>query len=237
MNVESRSPLSHTVGQLIHQRASSQRKGNTMIETLGNKVIFFGLFAGFIAIRGIFGLIAQQSGLNSLFENDNSAKQKEQKSNSTSIIIILCVLALFVFYAALPENRNILIVPFPDWLHWLGMALGIISLAQQIWTHVTLQKNWSAAKKSGKNNVVITRGPYFWIRHPLYMALMLLLIGLSLVSGFSLFLLLASLSIPFFNNAARKEEAIMVQQFGDEYRDYMKCTGRFFPRHVFRSGE
>jgi protein-S-isoprenylcysteine O-methyltransferase Ste14 len=109
------------------------------------------------------------------------------------------------------------------------MALGIISLTLQIWTHVTLQKNWSAAKESGKNNVVITSGPYSWIRHPLYMALMLFFIGLSLVSGFSLFLLLASLSIPFFNNTARKEEASMVQQFGDEYREYMNCTGRFFP--------
>jgi protein-S-isoprenylcysteine O-methyltransferase Ste14 len=203
-----------------------------MIATLGNKVIFFGLFVGFITIRGIFGLIAQQSGLNRWFENDTSAKQKEQKSNSVGIIVILCILALFVFYAVLPENRNILIVPLPDWLHWLGLVLGIISLVQQIWTHVTLQKNWSAAKESGKNNVVITGGPYSWIRHPLYMALMLFFIGLSLVSGFSLFLLLASLSIPFFNNAARKEEAIMVQHFGDEYSEYMKCTGRFFPRHI-----
>jgi protein-S-isoprenylcysteine O-methyltransferase Ste14 len=204
-----------------------------MIATLGNKVIFFGLLVGFITIRGIFGLIAQQSGLNSWFEDDTSTKQKEQKSNSVSIIIIiLCILALFVFYAVLPENRNILIVPLPGWLHWLGMALGIISLAQQIWTHVTLQKTWSAAKESGKNNVVITSGPYSWIRHPLYMALMLFFIGLSLVSGFSLFLLLASLSIPFFNNAAIKEEAIMVQQFGDEYREYMKRTGRFFPRPI-----
>jgi protein-S-isoprenylcysteine O-methyltransferase Ste14 len=205
-----------------------------MIATLGNKVIFFGLFAGFIAIRGIFGLIAQQSGLNSGFENDTSTQQKEQKSNIVSVIIILSILALFMFYTVLPENRNILIVPLPDWLHWLGMALGIISLAQQIWTHVTLQKNWSAAQKSGMNNIVITSGPYLWIRHPLYMALMLFFIGLSLVSGFSLFLLLASLSIPFFNNAARKEEAIMVQQFGDEYSDYMKCTGRFFPRYISR---
>jgi protein-S-isoprenylcysteine O-methyltransferase Ste14 len=200
-----------------------------MIATLGNKVIFFGLFAGFITIRGIFGLIAQQSGLNSRFENDTSAKQK---SNSVGIIVIVCILALFVFYAVLPENRNILIIPLPDWLHWSGLALGIISLVQQIWTHVTLQKNWSAAKESGKNNVVITGGPYSWIRHPLYMALMLFFIGLSLVSGFSLFLLLALLSIPFFNNTARKEEAIMVRQFGDEYREYMKYTGRFFPRHI-----
>jgi len=209
-----------------------------MIETLGNKGVFFGIFAGFIAIRGIFSLIAHHSGLSSSFENDHSTKQKEQKGNPIiSIIVIICVLALFVFYGAFPENRNILIVPLPDWLHWLGLALGIISLAQQIWVHITLQKNWLAAKKSGKNNVIIASGPYFWIRHPLYMTLILLLIGLSLVSGFSMFLLLTLLSIPFFNNVARKEEEIMVQQFGDEYRKYMIYTGRFIPRLGFRSGK
>jgi protein-S-isoprenylcysteine O-methyltransferase Ste14 len=208
-----------------------------MIETLGNKVIFFGLLAGFIAIRGIFALIAHQSGLSSSFENDDSTRQKEQKSNPIiSLIVIFCVLALFVFYGAAPENRNVLIVPLPDWVHGLGMALGIISLALQIWVHITLQKHWLAARESGRNNVVIVSGPYARMRHPLYMALMLLLIGLSLTSGFFLFLLLTLFSIPFFNNVARKEEAVMVQKFGDEYRSYMKRTGRFFPPHIFRSG-
>ena len=180
-------------------------------------------------------MIAQESGLSSSFENDTSPKQKEHNSNSISIIIILCILAMFVVYAVLPENQNILIIPLSDWLHWLGMALAITSLTLQIWTHVTLQKKWSAARESGKNNSVITSGPYSWIRHPLYLALMLFFIGLSLVSGFSLFLLLASLSLPIFYNAAKKEEAVLVQQFGDEYREYMKRTGRFFPGYIFKA--
>jgi protein-S-isoprenylcysteine O-methyltransferase Ste14 len=201
-----------------------------MITTLGNKVIFFGLFAGFIVIRGIFALIAYQSGLSPAFEIDNSTKQKEQKSSPISIIVILCLLAAFVLYSVWPENRNILILPLPEWISWLGLLLGIISLALQAWVHVTLQKNWLAASKSGKVNIVIASGPYSRIRHPLYLALMLLLAGLALISGFSLFLLLTLLSLPFFNNSAKKEETIMVQQFGDEYRSYMKNAGRFFPR-------
>ncbi|MFZ2098226.1 MAG: hypothetical protein WAV05_16465 [Anaerolineales bacterium] len=90
----------------------SPRKGNRMMVTLGNKLIFFGLFVGFIAIRGIFGLIAQRSGLNASFENEPSTNQKQQRSNPVSIIIILFIVASFVFYAVMPESRNILIVPF-----------------------------------------------------------------------------------------------------------------------------
>jgi len=207
-----------------------------MIATIGNKVIFFGLFAGFIAIRGIFALIAHRSGLSSSFEIEDASTQEGQKISPISIIVIVCVLVLFVFYVVWPENRNILIVPLPNWLQWLGIALGIISLTQQTWVHVTLQKNWIAARESGKNNIVIASGPYAWIRHPLYLALVLLLIGLSLLSRFSFFFLLTLLSIPSFNNTASKEEAIMIKQFGDEYKSYMKRTGRFFPPLLFGSG-
>jgi protein-S-isoprenylcysteine O-methyltransferase Ste14 len=45
-----------------------------------------------------------------------------------------------------------------------------------------------------------------------------------------LFFLLTLLSIASFNNTASKEEAVMIQQFGDEYKSYMKRTGRFLPR-------
>jgi protein-S-isoprenylcysteine O-methyltransferase Ste14 len=207
-----------------------------MIETVGNKVIFFGLFVGFIAIRGIFALIALKSGLSATFEVGDSVDQKEQKINPISIIVILCVLALFTFYAIMPENRNILILPLPEWVHTLGLLLGIISLSLQIWVHIALQKNWLAARESGKKNNVITNGPYARIRHPLYLALILLLVSLSLISGYSLFFLLTLLSVPFFNSVAIKEETVMVQQFGDEYTNYMTSAGRFFPRFTSRRG-
>jgi protein-S-isoprenylcysteine O-methyltransferase Ste14 len=207
-----------------------------MVESFGNKVIFFAILSAFILIRGIFALIAHRSGLSAAFEADDPVNEKEQKTSPISIIVILCILALFISYAVVPENRNVLIVYFSDWLHWLGLALGIISLTLQIWVHNTLQKNWLAARKSGRNNVVITNGLYSRIRHPLYMALILMLLGLSLISGFSLFLLLAILSIPVFNSTARKEETAMTRQFGDEYTSYMECTGRFFPRLLSSKG-
>jgi protein-S-isoprenylcysteine O-methyltransferase Ste14 len=200
-----------------------------MMDTIGNKLVFFGLLAGFILIRGIFAVIAYHSGLSASFEVDNPASHKEQKNSLISLIVMLCILAIFISYAVIPENRNILIFHLSDWLYWLGLALGIISLSLQIWVHSTLQKNWLAARKSGRNNVVITSGLYSWIRHPLYMALILLLFSFSLISGFSLFFLITLLSVPLFNSSAMKEEAVMVRQFGDEYKRYMEHTGRFFP--------
>jgi len=64
----------------------------------------------------------------------------------------------------------------------------------------------------------------------MYTTLMLCFIGLSLISAVWPFMLLAVLSMPFFYRVANKEEAMMAEQFGDEYGNYMKYTGRFLPR-------
>ena len=64
----------------------------------------------------------------------------------------------------------------------------------------------------------------------MYAVLMLCFIGLSLVSAAWPFLLLTVVTIPFFYRVSGKEETMMIEQFGDEYRAYMQRTGRFLPR-------
>jgi protein-S-isoprenylcysteine O-methyltransferase Ste14 len=71
---------------------------------------------------------------------------------------------------------------------------------------------------------------YRWVRHPMYSALMLCFVGLSLVSAVWPFMVLVLLSILFFFRVVGREEVMMIEQFGDEYRAYMKKTGRFLPR-------
>ncbi len=207
-----------------------------MIAAFGNKLIFWGLLAGFIAIRGISAWIAHRSGLSASFEVDEPAAQEAPQFGLKGLLVVVGALAVFAFYTAWPEDRNVLVLPLPDGLRGLGLALGTISLAVQIWVHVTLQKSWLSARKSGKRNVVIAGGLYAWIRHPLYLALMLLIVSLSLVSGFVPFLVLALLAILALDITARKEEAAMLRQFGNEYRMYMERTGRFFPRLFRLSG-
>jgi protein-S-isoprenylcysteine O-methyltransferase Ste14 len=65
---------------------------------------------------------------------------------------------------------------------------------------------------------------------------MLLFIGISLISAFWPFLLLALASLPLLHRAAVKEEATARQRFPDEYDGYVERTGRFFPRLIRRAG-
>jgi protein-S-isoprenylcysteine O-methyltransferase Ste14 len=46
------------------------------------------------------------------------------------------------------------------------------------------------------------------------------------IAGFGLILLF----IPLYLIRVPREERMMLEHFGDEYRDYMRRTGRIFPR-------
>jgi protein-S-isoprenylcysteine O-methyltransferase Ste14 len=197
---------------------------------LVSKAIFFLLFATFLAMRGYFGWKAREAGLSPTFEDEDKPAQQEGGARWLAIIIPLLLLALLALYAVSPATFSWLGAPLPGWLLWLGAVLAALSLPLQIWTHETLQNQWSAAARSGKGHILITQGPFRWVRHPLYAALMLLFIGLSLVSAFWPFLVLALAAIPLLHGAAVKEEAVMRQRFPGEYDEYGERTGRFLPR-------
>jgi protein-S-isoprenylcysteine O-methyltransferase Ste14 len=83
----------------------------------------------------------------------------------------------------------------------------------------------------------MTEGPYRWMRHPMYTALFLLGVGFLLLTsnwavGVPLIIALPILVAVRVGN----EEALMIEQFGDEYRAYMQQTGRFLPRLTRQTG-
>jgi protein-S-isoprenylcysteine O-methyltransferase Ste14 len=77
---------------------------------------------------------------------------------------------------------------------------------------------------------------YRAIRHPMYAAILLfgLAQGLLLqnwLAGWSAAVTFAVMYI----GRVRREEQMMCEFFGQEYRDYMQQTGRLFPRLTLRN--
>jgi protein-S-isoprenylcysteine O-methyltransferase Ste14 len=50
------------------------------------------------------------------------------------------------------------------------------------------------------------------------------------LTGNWIFVAICALSILGLLWRVPKEEQMMIETFGDEYKDYMKRTGRFFPK-------
>jgi protein-S-isoprenylcysteine O-methyltransferase Ste14 len=75
-----------------------------------------------------------------------------------------------------------------------------------------------------------TQGPYAWVRHPMYSALFLMGLGWLLLTAnwfIGAPLMIGMIVVVFMR--VENEEGVLIDLFGDEYREYMQRTGRFLP--------
>jgi protein-S-isoprenylcysteine O-methyltransferase Ste14 len=121
-------------------------------------------------------------------------------------------------------------IGLPEWVRWLGVGLGILCIFGIYWLFSSIGSGITPTSATRKEHQLVTSGPYRWVRHPLYTVGSSMFIAFGMIADNWFIALLGVLA--FIGMAARtpKEEANLVEKFGDEYREYMKRTGRFFPR-------
>jgi protein-S-isoprenylcysteine O-methyltransferase Ste14 len=119
----------------------------------------------------------------------------------------------------------------PGWSGWVG-TLVFAGAIFMLWrSHVDLGRNWSATLKIAGRHSLVTTGVYRHVRHPMYTAHLLWAIaqGLLLSNWLAGWAFLV-LSVPLYVIRIPKEEQMMLEHFGEEYREYMSRTGRLVPR-------
>lgn len=140
--------------------------------------------------------------------------------------------ALYLIY---PDWMIQFALSFPIWLRWVGIGLSIVSLPLLAWAQHTLGVEYSRILRLRTGQRLITAGPYRLVRHPMYTAGSLFMLGLAVESANWLVAPPIIAGIFLLCARAGKEEAMMVERFGDEYRAYTKRTGRFLPHLVTKS--
>jgi protein-S-isoprenylcysteine O-methyltransferase Ste14 len=122
-------------------------------------------------------------------------------------------------------------IPIHSSLRWLGAGIILAGDLLFIWSHRALGKNWSPFLEIRKGHTLVTDGPYRYIRHPMYASIFLIGIGVSLLSANGIVALAYLMPVTsMYLVRVSDEEEMMVEQFGDEYRDYMRRTGRLVPK-------
>jgi protein-S-isoprenylcysteine O-methyltransferase Ste14 len=137
-------------------------------------------------------------------------------------IISLLLFAFFVLVDSFGTFQ--IVVDYVGLIETIGVILIVSGIGLHIWSFYTL-RNWWADDK------LCTYGPFKYFRHPMYAAwLTLLCPGLALYLNSWLYLFWIILLHLLWHNLVKKEERKMINLFGDEYKKYVKQTGRFFPR-------
>jgi protein-S-isoprenylcysteine O-methyltransferase Ste14 len=148
------------------------------------------------------------------------------------ILLASASFGLFLIPAAyvltgVPASLNREFIPTVAWL-------GLLPLCGALWlfrrSHVDLGRNWSVTLKVREQHVLVKSGVYRLVRHPMYSSFFLL--GLAQMLLLPNWLAGASGLIGaglLFAFRVLREERMMLESFGDEYRSYMAHTKRTIP--------
>lgn len=126
-------------------------------------------------------------------------------------------------------------LPLPFWLRSCGIASMLICGALLVWTFHSLGSNLTDTVVTRSNHTLVTTGPYRYVRHPFYLAVLIAIVGVALTMANWFFLLAGTVPLAFLFARTRIEEEKLVERFGEDYREYMRRVGRFVPK-VLKSG-
>lgn len=151
---------------------------------------------------------------------------------------IMLLLRLFGFsmwlglliYLANPRWMAWAMMPLPEWARWLGAGIVLIGLPLVYWMFHSLGRNVTDTVTIRKAHQLVIRGPYRWIRHPMYTFSLLLFLGFCLLTANWFIGATGLLALVLLVLRTPIEEAKLIEKFGDEYRTYSARTGRFWPR-------
>lgn len=150
-----------------------------------------------------------------------------------AIVLRLAGLGLLIAtlsYLIVPSSIKWATFPVQSNVRWVSVVTGVGCSFLMYWTLSSLGKNLTDTVITRANATLVTHGPYRWVRHPFYVTAALIMGSVTLITanwliGASSLLVLGLLAI-----RTPKEEQMLVDRFGQQYRDYMARTGRFFPR-------
>jgi protein-S-isoprenylcysteine O-methyltransferase Ste14 len=161
---------------------------------------------------------------------DGWFSRREGRGNGLRLLLSLGVGVVLGVRIFAPAALAWSAVYLPAWLRWFGNALGGAGLFLLTWSQALLAENFSPTLRVRDDHRLITHGPYRTIRHPIYTAFLLLFAGFFLLSADGLIGVLGLGVIAYLLARTPREEAMMLESFGDDYRRYMEQTGRYFPR-------
>jgi protein-S-isoprenylcysteine O-methyltransferase Ste14 len=115
-------------------------------------------------------------------------------------------------------------------LRALGVALSLYALVVMPWAAGALGASYAPGPAILRDQVLVVAGPFRWVRHPIYSAVIALWLGAALGTINWLLLLLWPVITLGVVKQARAEERLLRGKFGNRYDQYAAATGGLIPR-------
>jgi len=162
-----------------------------------------------------------------------SAKSEQRISATEKVLLGLLALAMFIvpLIYSVTNWLDFANYRLPPSLGWFGAFLLVCALFVFARAHIDLKSNWSPTLEIFANHTLVTNGIYHYIRHPMYASQWLWVIAqILLLQNWLAGPIDLLVFIPFYFLRVQAEEKMMLDRFGDQYRDYMQKTGGIVPK-------
>jgi protein-S-isoprenylcysteine O-methyltransferase Ste14 len=173
-----------------------------------------------------------------VYHRVRAAQSGEKISRREEGLPIMILLRLFGFsawigmliYMVNPRWMLWSTLSLPSWCRWVGAGFGIVAVPLIHWMFRSLGNNVTDTVAIRKEHSLVTYGPYRWVRHPMYSITLLTVVGFSLLSANWFIGLTGIAALALIVVRIPIEERKLIEEFGEEYRQYMRRTGRLVPR-------
>lgn len=156
--------------------------------------------------------------MNAATETAPAPKLLKARMRHTRLLIMLFV-PWVLFTDTMHSEADIL----HEVLEWAGHFLVIAGVLGRVFCSVYIAGR--------KNDVLTCDGPYSIVRNPLYVFSFLAVVGIGLQSAtFSLAALLVVIWFVYYPKVIAREEAFLLNKFGDPYRNYLATVPRWWPK-------
>jgi protein-S-isoprenylcysteine O-methyltransferase Ste14 len=158
------------------------------------------------------------------------AARADRTRERALLAISFCGLFVIPLIYSLTNEPKFATYPFHPELALLGTVVFAAALALFYRIHRELGRSWSVTLEIRDQHALVTGGLYRRLRHPMYAAFWLWALAqvLLLPNWIAGPAGLVGFGILFFGRV-RREEQMMLDKFGDEYRAYMARTKRIIP--------
>jgi protein-S-isoprenylcysteine O-methyltransferase Ste14 len=117
----------------------------------------------------------------------------------------------------------------------LGVVLTVAGYAGTLWCYAAMGDRWRMGINPQERTTLVSHGPYGFARHPIYSFQIMMLVGVAALLPSLLSLAILVLHLVCAHAKARDEESYLLLVHGQNYRDYVARTGRFWPRMAWET--
>ncbi|BDB22694.1 isoprenylcysteine carboxylmethyltransferase family protein [Cupriavidus sp. P-10] len=164
-----------------------------------------------------------------LFSGGNVSSGMREDRGNRWVLAAFGVLGLLAAYLPAYTDRIGFWTLDGDTVRWIGVALFAAGGVLRLWPVFVLGHRFSGLVAIQPGHTLVTTGIYGVIRHPSYLGFVVSSLGWVLGFRSGVGVLLTVAMVPVLVARIRAEEALLLDQFGDEYAAYCGRTWRMVP--------